>query len=229
MTRLLPSKRGGLVLVCLVLVSSLIIGGCAKPAEEEAAPGVPQVGPPTLVVSPVTATSSPELVVAAYGSGFTPGSKVVVGIPGIAAGGSMLSEVKAGLWLDIPIVNEFGAFTASLPLEARGSCALEVGIYAVVARADDGLTANTPLEITEPERVAPAPGKAGNFSVIVLDRGSDPMSVGGILREEAGVPDPRTLLANLPATVMEGINEAEAKALKEKLEAAGATAEIRED
>jgi len=36
MTRLLPSKTGGLVLVCLVLVSSLIIGGCAKPAEEEA-------------------------------------------------------------------------------------------------------------------------------------------------------------------------------------------------
>jgi len=53
--------------------------------------------------------------------------------------------------------------------------------------------------------------------------------VGGVLREEAGVPDPRTLLANLPATVIEGINEAEAKALKEKLEAAGATAEIRED
>ena len=84
---------------------------------------------------------------------------------------------------------------------------------------------------------APAGGEAAatgdeeptEFSVILKDIGANKISVIKAVREVTtlGLKEAKELVESAPKPVKEGVNKAEAATLKEKLEAAGATIEIK--
>jgi len=67
------------------------------------------------------------------------------------------------------------------------------------------------------------------FSVVLKDIGANKISVIKAVREVTtlGLKEAKELVESAPKPVKEGINKAEAATLKEKLEAAGATIEIK--
>ncbi len=88
-----------------------------------------------------------------------------------------------------------------------------------------------------PMAMAAAPAAAGDddeaagptaFNVILKEHGSQKIAVIKVVKEAAGLglKEAKELVDGCPAPIKEGANEAEAKELKEKLEAAGATVEL---
>ncbi len=67
------------------------------------------------------------------------------------------------------------------------------------------------------------------FSVVLKDIGANKISVIKAVREVTtlGLKEAKELVESAPKAVREGVNKAEAATLKEKLEAAGATIEIK--
>ncbi len=67
-----------------------------------------------------------------------------------------------------------------------------------------------------------------DFSVILKDFGANKISVIKAVREltTLGLKESKDLVEGAPKPVREGVNKDEAAAMKEKLEAAGATVEI---
>jgi len=79
------------------------------------------------------------------------------------------------------------------------------------------------------EAVAPAAEEQTEFTVTLKDIGANKISVIKAVREltTLGLKEAKDLVESAPATVKEGINKEEATTIKQKLEAAGATAEIK--
>ena len=77
--------------------------------------------------------------------------------------------------------------------------------------------------------VAPAAEEKTEFSVILKDIGANKISVIRAVREltTLGLKDSKDLVESAPKPVKEGVSKDEAAAVKQKLEAAGATAEIK--
>jgi len=77
------------------------------------------------------------------------------------------------------------------------------------------------------EAAAPAEEKA-EFSVILKDMGANKISVIKAVREltTLGLKESKDLVESAPAPVREGVSKDEAAAMKQKLEAAGATVEV---
>ena len=76
---------------------------------------------------------------------------------------------------------------------------------------------------------APAAEEQTEFTVTLKDIGANKISVIKAVREltTLGLKEAKDLVESAPATVKEGINKDEATTIKQKLEAAGATAEIK--
>jgi len=76
---------------------------------------------------------------------------------------------------------------------------------------------------------APAAEEQTEFTVTLKDIGANKISVIKAVREltTLGLKEAKDLVESAPATVKEGINKDEAATIKQKLEAAGATAEIK--
>ena len=68
-----------------------------------------------------------------------------------------------------------------------------------------------------------------NFNVILTDIGANKISVIKAVREVTtlSLKEAKDLVDSAPKPVKEGVNKAEAATLKEKLEASGATIEIK--
>lgn len=68
-----------------------------------------------------------------------------------------------------------------------------------------------------------------NFDVILKDHGSQKIAVIKVVKEVCGLglKEAKELVDGAPAPVKEGLPEAEANALKEKLEESGATVELK--
>jgi len=79
------------------------------------------------------------------------------------------------------------------------------------------------------EAAAPAAEEQTEFSVILKDIGANKISVIKAVREltTLGLKESKDLVEGAPNTVKEGVNKDDATAMKEKLEAAGATVEIK--
>jgi len=79
------------------------------------------------------------------------------------------------------------------------------------------------------EAAAPPAEEKTEFSVILKDIGANKISVIKAVREltTLGLKESKDLVESAPAPVREGISKDEATAIKQKLEAAGATAEIK--
>jgi len=94
-----------------------------------------------------------------------------------------------------------------------------------------GVSAAVPAVAAAPvaEAAAPAAEEQTEFTVTLKDIGANKISVIKAVREltTLGLKEAKDLVESAPATVKEGINKDEAATIKQKLEAAGATAEIK--
>ena len=79
------------------------------------------------------------------------------------------------------------------------------------------------------EAAGPAAEEQTEFSVILKEIGANKINVIKAVREVTtlGLKESKDLVESAPKPVREGVNKEEAAAIKEKLEAAGATAEIK--
>lgn len=112
---------------------------------------------------------------------------------------------------------------------------LELSELVKALEAEFGVSAATPVLAAAPAAAAPAEAAAAaaeeqtEFSVILKDIGANKISVIKAVREVTtlGLKESKDLVESAPKAVKEGVNKEEAATVKEKLEAAGATAEIK--
>ena len=111
---------------------------------------------------------------------------------------------------------------------------LELADMVKALEAEFGVSAAAPVVAAAP--AAGAPAAAGpaeeeqtEFSVILLDFGANKINVIKAVREVTtlGLKESKDLVESAPKPVREGVNKDEAASIKEKLEAAGAKAEIK--
>ena len=107
---------------------------------------------------------------------------------------------------------------------------LELAELVKALEAEFGISAAAPVvaaTAAPTEAVAP-PEEKTEFSVILKDIGANKISVIKAVREltSLGLKESKDLVESAPQTVKEGVSKDEAAAMKQKLEAAGATAEI---
>ncbi|MDH5696154.1 MAG: 50S ribosomal protein L7/L12 [Dehalococcoidia bacterium] len=110
---------------------------------------------------------------------------------------------------------------------------LELSELVKALEAEFGVTAAAPVAATTAVPAAPAGAPAAEekteFSVVLKDIGANKISVIRAVREVTtlGLKEAKDLVEGAPQTVKEGVGKEEATAVKQKLEAAGATAELK--
>lgn len=116
-------------------------------------------------------------------------------------------------------------------LEAIGNLTvLELSELVKAAEEKFGVSAAAPVAVAA---AAPAEGVAAaeksEFDVILKDAGASKINVIKAVREATGLglKEAKALVDGAPAAVKEGVAKAEAEDLKGKLEAAGATVELK--
>ena len=116
-------------------------------------------------------------------------------------------------------------------LEAIGNLTvLELSELVKAAEEKFGVSAAAPVAVAA---AAPAEGAAAaeksEFDVILKDAGASKINVIKAVREATGLglKEAKALVDGAPAAVKEGISKADAEDLKGKLEAAGATVELK--
>jgi len=108
---------------------------------------------------------------------------------------------------------------------------LELSELIKALEAEFGVSAAAPMvaaAAAPAEAVATAAEEQTEFSVILKDMGANKISVIKAVREltSLGLKESKDLVESAPKAVREGVNKDEAATIKQKLEAAGATAEI---
>jgi len=110
---------------------------------------------------------------------------------------------------------------------------LELSELVKALQAEFGVSAPAPVAVTAApvEAAAPAPAaeEKTEFSVILKEVGANKISVIRAVREltTLGLKEAKDFVESAPQTVKEGISKEEATAVKQKLEAAGATVEVK--
>ena len=111
---------------------------------------------------------------------------------------------------------------------------LELAELVKALEAEFGVSAAAPVVATTTaaptEAAAPAAAEEQTeFSVILKDVGANKISVIKVVREltTLGLKESKDLVESAPKAVKEGVNKDEAAAIRQKLEAAGATVEIK--
>ena len=111
---------------------------------------------------------------------------------------------------------------------------LELSQLVKVLETEFGVTAAAPMAVA----AAPAAGAAApaaeveeksEFTVILKSFGANKINVIKAIREvtNLGLKESKDMVEGAPKTVKENINKQEAASIKEKLEAAGATVEVK--
>ncbi len=108
---------------------------------------------------------------------------------------------------------------------------LELSELVKALEAEFGVSAPAPVAALA-EAAAPAPAAAEEkteFTVILKDIGANKISVIRAVREltTLGLKEAKDFVESAPQTVKEGVSKDEATAVKQKLEAAGATVEFK--
>ena len=116
-------------------------------------------------------------------------------------------------------------------LEAIGNLTvLELSELVKAAEEKFGVSAAAPVAVAA---AAPAEGGAAaektEFDVILKDAGASKINVIKAVREATGLglKEAKALVDGAPAPVKEGVSKADAEEIKGKLEAAGATVELK--
>ena len=118
-------------------------------------------------------------------------------------------------------------------IEAIGNLTvLELSELVKAAEEKFGVSAAAPVAVAAAP-AAPAEGAAAaeksEFDVILKDAGASKINVIKAVREATGLglKEAKALVDGAPAPVKEGVSKADAEDLKGKLEAAGATVELK--
>jgi len=110
---------------------------------------------------------------------------------------------------------------------------LELSELVKALQTEFGVSAAAPVAVTAAAAEAAAPAPAAEeqteFNVILKEIGANKISVIRAVREMTtlGLKEAKDFVESAPQTVKEGISKEEATAVKQKLEAAGATVEIK--
>jgi len=109
---------------------------------------------------------------------------------------------------------------------------LELSELIKALEAEFGVSAAAPVIATAAAPVvaaAPPAEEKTEFTVILKDMGANKINVIKAVREltSLGLKESKDLVESAPKAVKEGVNKDEAAAIKQKLEAAGATVEIK--
>ena len=108
---------------------------------------------------------------------------------------------------------------------------LELSELIKALEAEFGVSAAAPVVATAaaPTEAAAPVEEQTEFSVILKDMGANKINVIKAVREltSLGLKESKDLVESAPKAVREGVNKDEATTIKQKLEAAGATVEIK--
>ena len=110
---------------------------------------------------------------------------------------------------------------------------LELAELVKALQTEFGVSAPAPMAVSAAPAEAAAPAPAAEekteFNVILKEIGANKISVIRAVREMTtlGLKEAKDFVESAPQTVKEGISKEEATAVKQKLEAAGATVEIK--
>ena len=110
---------------------------------------------------------------------------------------------------------------------------LELSELVKALEAEFGVSAAAPVAVAAPAaapaEAAPAAEEKTEFTVVLTDIGANKINVIKTVREVSGLglKESKDLVESAPATVKEGITKEEVATLKEKLEAAGASIEVK--
>ena len=110
---------------------------------------------------------------------------------------------------------------------------IELAEMVKALEAEFGVTAAVPMAAAAPAAsvgaAAPAAEEQTEFTVILKEVGPNKINVIKAVREltSLGLKEAKELVEGAPKNVKEGVNKAEAATVKEKLEAAGAKAEVK--
>jgi len=108
---------------------------------------------------------------------------------------------------------------------------LELSELIKTLEAEFGVSAAAPVVATAaaPTEAAALPEEKTEFTVILKDMGANKINVIKAVREltSLGLKESKDLVESAPKAVKEGVNKDEAATIKQKLEAAGATVEIK--
>ena len=122
--------------------------------------------------------------------------------------------------------------TEEIMASIKNMTVLELSELVKALEAEFGVSAAAPVvaatAVASSEAAAPVEEKT-EFSVILKDIGANKISVIKAVREltPLGLKESKDLVESAPQAVKEGVNKDEASAMKQKLEAAGATVEIK--
>ena len=105
---------------------------------------------------------------------------------------------------------------------------LEVAELVKMMEEEFGVSAAAPVAVVAGGAVAEVEEKS-EFDVVLANVGSEKIKVIKVVRELTGLGlvDAKKLVDNLPSAIKENVSEEVAKEVKEKLEAAGATVEVK--
>lgn len=117
-------------------------------------------------------------------------------------------------------------------LEAIGNLTvLELSELVKAAEEKFGVSAAAPVAVAAaaPAEGGAAAGEKSEFDVILKDAGAGKINVIKAVREITGLglKEAKALVDGAPAPVKEGVSKADAEDIKGKLEAAGATIELK--
>ena len=109
---------------------------------------------------------------------------------------------------------------------------LELAELVKALEAEFGVSAAAPVvaaTAAPAEAAAPAAEEQTEFTVTLKDIGANKINVIKAVREltTLGLKESKDLVESAPTTVKEGVNKDDAAAMKQKLEAAGATVEVK--
>ncbi len=117
----------------------------------------------------------------------------------------------------------------------KGMTVLELSELVKALEAEFGVTAAVPMAAAAPAAsgagaaAAPAAEEQTEFTVVLKEIGANKINVIKVVREltSLGLKEAKELVEAAPKNVKEGISKADAAAAKEKLEAAGAKADVK--
>jgi large subunit ribosomal protein L7/L12 len=115
----------------------------------------------------------------------------------------------------------------------KGLSVLELAELVKAMEAEFGVSAAAPVAVAAAaapaEAAAPAAEEQTEFTVILKEIGANKINVIKAVREltSLGLKESKDLVEGAPKPVKEGVSKEEAATAKQKLEAAGATAEVK--
>jgi ABC-type Fe3+-hydroxamate transport system substrate-binding protein len=142
------------ILAITFLLATLVFTGCTTiqpPASAPASASQANQIKSSITLVPNTVTVKKEAEIKVYGSGFTPGTSVSIGMPGVVTP----SKLSDSVWYGAQTANKYGAIEYTISLSSGlWSCIPATisekeapGVYTVIAINPEGEVATSPLYV----------------------------------------------------------------------------------